>query len=221
MAIRIMKLRPLFILLLFVVSTAILGWIYYKATRPRQKPAGETWHEVIADLDACCRRKHVKSMQYDHFAAIAEEESRRQIARLFRAMALSERLQEYNCADAIHQLGGEYLPPEKIVLFRGTTDGNLERSIAYELRTTAECKCGEIDRAIAKDNRFAARLLTWSSSVDMRHAAFMHLCRVPEEATADWEYLVCPHCGNLFISAYCEPYCPFCLTAGEEFVRFD
>ncbi len=136
-------------------------------------------------------------------------------------MALSERLQEHNCADAIQQLGGEYLPPEKIVVFRGDTDGNLERSIAYELRTTEECKCGEIDRAIACDNRFAARLLTWSSSVDMRNAAFMHLCRIPEETAANWEYLVCPRCGNLFISVYCEPYCPFCLTSGRQFVRFE
>ncbi|MCI9244530.1 MAG: rubrerythrin family protein [Alistipes sp.] len=216
-----MKLRPLFILILFVVSTAILGWIYYKATHPQQEKPTETWHEIIADLDACCRRKHVKSMQYDHFATIAEQESRQQIARLFRAMALSERLQEHNCADAIQQLGGEYLPPEKIVVFRGDTDGNLERSIAYELRTTEECKCGEIDRAIACDNRFAARLLTWSSSVDMRNAAFMHLCRIPEETAANWEYLVCPRCGNLFISVYCEPYCPFCLTSGRQFVRFE
>ena len=216
-----MKLRPLFILLLFVASTATLCWIYYKVTHPRQKPEGETWHEVIADLDACCRRKHVKSMQYDRFAAIAEQESRCQIARLFRAMALSERLQENNCADAIPQLGGEYLPPDKILVFHGTTDRNLERSIAYELRMNEECKCGEIDRAIARDNRFAARLLTWSSSVDMRNAAFMHLCLLPEGTAGEWEYLVCPHCGNLFIAAYCEPYCPFCLTAGSQFVRFD
>ena len=46
-----MKLRPLFILILFVVSTAILGWIYYKATHPQQEKPTETWHEIIADLE--------------------------------------------------------------------------------------------------------------------------------------------------------------------------
>ncbi|MCM1150823.1 MAG: rubrerythrin family protein [Alistipes sp.] len=216
-----MKLRPFVILLLFIFSTSILVWIYYSATRPRQEPAEETWHETIADLDACCRRKHVKSEQYDRFARIAEQESRLQVARLFRAMALSERLQEQNCADAIRQLGGRYLPPEKIVVFRGTTDGNLERSIAYELRTAEECKCDEIHRAIDRGNRYAARLLTWASSVDMRHAAFMHSCLLPEASCPEWNYLVCPQCGNLFLSAYCEPYCPFCLTSGERFVRFE
>jgi len=215
-----MKLRPFFILLLFVVSTAILAWICHSATRPRRQPAGDERRETIADLDACCRRKHVKSAQYDHFASIAEQESRGPAARLFRAMALSERLQERNCEEAIRQLGGNYRPPAKIIVFRGTTDGNLRHSIAYELRTNETCKCGEIDRAFARNNRYAARLLAWASSVDMRHAAFMHLCLVPQEAD-EWHYLVCPRCGNIFVSAYCEPYCPFCFTSGRHFVKFE
>ena len=201
-----MKIRPFIVLLLFVASTSILVWIYYSATKPREQPAEETWVEIIADLDACCRRKHVKSLQYDHFASIADLESRRQAARLFRAMALSERLQEYNCAEAIHRLGGRDLPPRKVLLFR---------------RTAEECTCGEIDRAIGRGNRYAARLLSWSSSVDMRHAVFMHACLGPQEQEAAWNYLVCPRCGNLFVSAYCEPYCPFCLTSGERFIRFE
>lgn len=216
-----MKLRPFFILLLFVASTAILAWIYYSATRPRQQPIEIPWRETIADLDACCRRKHVKSAQYDRFAGIAEQESRSQVARLFRAMALSERLQEQNCREAIRQLGGNYLPPSRIIVFQGSTDGNLERSIAYELRTARECKCSEIDRAIARNNRYAARLLTWASSVDMRHTVLMHRCLGSGETEEEWSYLVCPRCGNIFISAYCEPYCPFCLTPGQRFVRFE
>ena len=47
-----MKLRPLFILLLFVVSTAILTWIYYSATHPRRHEVEIPWRETIADLDA-------------------------------------------------------------------------------------------------------------------------------------------------------------------------
>lgn len=216
-----MKLRPLIILLLFIVSTAVLIWIYYAATHPSHSGSEETWRETIADLDACCRRKHVKSMQYDHFAHIADEEHQAQAARLFRALALSARLQEQNGANAIVRLGGRYLPPAKVIVFRGTTDGNLERSIAYELRTTHEYKCGEIDRAIGRENRYAARLLIWASSVDMRHATLMHLCRTPQQSTSDWHYLVCPQCGNIFTSTYCEPYCPLCLTPNRRFVRFE
>ena len=114
-----MKLRLGLILLLFVASAGILVWLYYAATREPRSPKGSPWAETLADLDACCRRKHVKSVQYDHFADIAADEKRHTAERLFRAMAFSERLQENNCATAILRLGGHYTPPGKIVIFGG------------------------------------------------------------------------------------------------------
>lgn len=96
-----MKLRLGLILLLFAASAGILAWMYYAATREPRSPKGSPWAETLADLDACCRRKHVKSVQYDHFAGIAADEKRHTAERLFRAMAFSERLQENNCATAI------------------------------------------------------------------------------------------------------------------------
>ena len=95
-----MKLRLGLILLLFAASAGILAWMYYAATREPRSPKGSPWAETLADLDACCRRKHVKSVQYDHFAGIAADEERHTAERLFRAMAFSERLQENNCATA-------------------------------------------------------------------------------------------------------------------------
>lgn len=50
-------------------------------------------------------------------------------------MAFSARLHEYNCANAIVRLGGRYTPLEKVTVFRGTTDQNLQRSIDFERRT--------------------------------------------------------------------------------------
>ena len=96
-----MKLRLGLILSLFVASAVILVWLYYAATREPRTPKSSPWTETLADLDACCRRKHVKSAQYDHFANIAAGEERREAERLFRAMAFSQRLQENNCATAI------------------------------------------------------------------------------------------------------------------------
>lgn len=110
---HIMKLRLGLILLLFAASAGILVWMYYAATREPRSPKGSPWAETLADLDACCRRKHVKSVQYDHFAGIAADEKRHTAERLFRAMAFSERLQENNCATAILHLGGHYTPRGK------------------------------------------------------------------------------------------------------------
>ena len=143
-----MKLRLVLILLLFAASAGNLVWLYCATARtPR------VWAVTLADLDACCRRKHVKSVQYDNFAAIAAGESRPDAERLFRAMAFSERLQEHNCAQAILRLGGSYTPPVRIVQFGGTTDDNLERSIGYERRNLGERHGTEIGRAMRKGNR--------------------------------------------------------------------
>ena len=159
-----MKLRLGLILLLFAASAGILVWMYYAATREPRSPKGSPWAETLADLDACCRRKHVKSVQYDHFAGIAADEKRHTAERLFRAMAFSERLQENNCATAILHLGGHYTPPGKIIIFGGTTDGNLERSVAYERQAHAGRSGADIRRAMERGNRYAARILTWAST---------------------------------------------------------
>lgn len=214
-----MKLRPILVLLLFVVSGCILVWLYYTASRGHTRRKQESpWTETIADLGTCCGRKHAKAAQYDHFAGIADGENRRRAARLFRAMALAERLQENNCANALVRLGGSYNPPTKVVVFRGTTDDNLARSIDYELRTVREQEGAEISRALEKGNRYAARMLIWAASGDMRHAVLMEQCRGRDDTT---RYLLCPVCGNLYEGAYCDPYCPQCLTSGERFIRVE
>ena len=183
-----MKLRLGLILLLFAASAGILAWMYYAATREPRSPKGSPWAETLADLDACCRRKHVKSVQYDHFAGIAADEERHTAERLFRAMAFSERLQENNCATAILHLGGHYTPPGKIIIFGGTTDGNLERSVAYERQAHAGRSGADIRRAMERGNRYAARILTWASAGDMRNIALLERCRQEGRNAPDKQY---------------------------------
>lgn len=217
-----MKLRLVLILLLFAASAGILVWLYYAAARTPRVPQAPPWAETLADLDACCRRKHVKSVQYDNFAAIAAGESRPDAERLFRAMAFSERLQEHNCAQAILRLGGSYTPPVRIVLFGGTTDDNLERSIGYERRNLGERHGTEIGRALRKGNRYAARMLIRASAADLRNAALMERCRSAgsNEPDSCW-FFVCPECGNIYAAEHLDYYCPICLTGRERFVRFE
>lgn len=217
-----MKLRLILILLLFAASAGILVWMYCAAARTPRVPQAPPWAETLADLDACCRRKHVKSVQYDNFAAIAAGESRPNAERLFQAMAFSERLQEHNCAQAILRLGGSYTPPVRIVLFGGTTDDNLERSIGYERRNLGERHGTEIGRALRKGNRYAARMLIRASAADLRNAVLMERCRSAgsNEPDSCW-FFVCPECGNIYAAEHLDYYCPICLTGRERFVRFE
>lgn len=219
-----MKVRPLFILLLFLLSTAILGWLCHVASR---RPEGLAPHdpqrdETLADLDACGRRKHAKSMQYEYFAQIASEEEHSSCARLFRAMALSERVHEGICAEAIVRLGGHYEPPVRVVVFRGTTDGNLARSIRYEQQSIDE-RCGrEIHRALAAGNRYAAQVLARADAGDRQHVVLLKQHRQPDRLPVErCIYAVCPECGNLLCVEHEPEFCPYCLTAQARFVRFE
>lgn len=215
-----MKLRLISILLLFVLSAGILAWLYYAATSSPRRTTESPWSETIADLDACSRRKHVKSLQYDRFAGIAGNENRPGAARLFRAMAFSERLQEQNCAAAIRHLGSSYTPPGKVVVFDGTTDGNLERSIDYERKNFSDRRGAEIRRALEKGNRYVARALIWASANDRRNITLMEYCR-RSTAGDSLRFAVCPVCGCLYATQFEDYYCPFCLTDGRRFIRFE
>ena len=98
-----MKLRLLSILLLFVASVGVLVWLYDGKAFTPPKHSRSSWHEIIVDLEACGRLKHLKARQYKHFAEIAAAEKRPDAERLFRAIAFSEQLQEQNCASAIRR----------------------------------------------------------------------------------------------------------------------
>lgn len=216
-----MKLRPLLLLLFCTAAIAVVGWIYYGITRPALRTAMAPSEEVLRDLDDCCRRKHVKAVQYDCYAEIADRERERRAAALFRAMALSERVQEQRAAAVIGRLGGRYRPPRRVMIFRGTTAGNLRRSLASERRGADTLHLRRIDRHVRLGNRLCAEALIWSAAADLRHRMLLERFRLAEEDdTAPIRYDVCPRCGNLYESEACDCYCPHCLTDGRRFIRF-
>ena len=106
--------------------------------------------------------------------------------------------------------------------FGGTTDGNLERSVAYERQAHAGRSGADIRRAMERGNRYAARILTWASAGDMRNIALLERCRQEGRNAPDTgRFAVCPNCGNLYPSEYADWYCPACLTEGKRFVLFE
>lgn len=217
-----MKARPIIILLLFAASVLVLAWLYHATSSHSQRHTkASPWKETIADLGECGRSKHAQASQYDHFASIADRAKEVQAARLFRAMALSDGIQEHNCVQALSRLGGTYTPPVKVVVFQGTTQENLSRSIDYDRHRLEERSGGQIDRAMNAGNRYAAKVLIWASSADLRHIFLMEHCCDRKGREQPLTYAVCPTCGNLYDSEYCDSYCPICLTSRAEFIWFE
>lgn len=173
----IMKGRPLLVLLLFAASAVILAGMYYAATREgNDDTAGQMGRRAVGPR----RMQPPQARQIGAvrpFRGHRRQEREHDAERLFRAMAHAERLQEYNCANAIVRLGGRYAPPEHVTVFRGTTDDNLRRSIDFARRPREGLHADDIERALQSGNRYAARVLIWARSGDMRHLALMETCR--------------------------------------------
>lgn len=213
----LMKVRPILLMLLLAGMAGVLSWMYYAVTRPALRVRSHHGDEVVSDLDACGRRKRVKSAQYDYFAGIAEAEQHPVAAELFRAIALSERVQEQHCAYVIGKLGGHYRPPQRILLLRGTTASNLARGIVRDEGVGDTLYRERIDRHLRLGNRMAARALIWASAAELRQRLLLEACR-DNRLTDEHHYLVCPRCGNIYLHTACDRYCPHCLTDSRRFI---
>ncbi len=212
-----MKPRSAIKLILATLVAGIVIWLYFTATRKAPEHETGTWDSTLSDLHVCGSNKHIGAARYNHYATVAEAENEPSAACLFKALALSEQVQESNCATAISRLGGSYIPPVRIVIMRGTTAENLARSIEAEVATIGTPRHEDIDRAFASGNRYAARTLIWAAASTRHNLALMRQLRAARAADS-LGYTLCPTCGNLYNVAECDPYCPHCMTPQHEFI---
>ncbi|MBR1994234.1 MAG: hypothetical protein IJ990_01675, partial [Alistipes sp.] len=129
-----MKAQPVLLMVFFAGVVGMVAWSYYAVTRPAVQEQQSKQHEresLTADLQRCCHRKQSQSAQYEQYAHTASVEDAPSAATLFRALAHSERVQEFYCAELIGKLGSSYQSPSRILIFQGSTPTNIARSLAY------------------------------------------------------------------------------------------
>ena len=217
-----MNLRPALLVIFGLGALAVVCWLYYGVARPRLAVAVTPPAEVLDDLGECCRRKRVQAVQYDYYAEIADREEACCAAELFRALALSARVQEQLGAELIGRLGGRYRPPQRILIFRSTTAGNLRRSLEHEQHEDDSLRRSRIEYHIRCGNHRCAEALIHFAAADLRCRMLLeHCCETPEAKRSALHYAVCPHCGNPYETLACDSYCPHCLTDGRRFIRFE
>lgn len=216
-----MRLRLLFIFCVLIAAAA-LGWVFSYSANDAGAPKTSIWAENIEDLEACCRIKNAKAALYDAYAATARAENCTNAMCMFQALAASERVHEANCAEALRLLGGQYTPSlRRETDTAGTTSQHVKRAIAVERRLHEQEEGAMIRRAMEKHNRYAARILIWTAGSDLKHLILLeHYAGNAGSFAPGRGYAVCPTCGNTFDTAYCDPYCPYCLTADEQFTLF-
>ena len=105
----------------------------------------------------------------------------------------------------------------RILLFQGTTHGNLRRSIDYERRSADSLPHARIDYHQHHGYRRIAEALIRSAIIDFRHRQLLEAELSTPTGSAS-AYAVCPTCGNIYVMAACDPYCPHCQTEQQQFV---
>ncbi len=210
-----MKLRSTMILLLTALSAGIIVWLYAIATRKGGHKDPSAWQATLSDLNACASQHYIRAVRYDHYAHVANTEKRSAHARLFHALALSERISEGNCATAVTHLGGEYRAPQRVVVVHGTAAENLDRAIAEKSGLTA-AGTAAIERAVNTGNRYAARTMIRSAANNRIHLLLLRQATAADGGTSI--YFVCPVCGNCWLDRECDPACPHCQTLRHEFI---
>lgn len=212
-----MKTRPLLLLVLLAGVIILLGWLYTAVMRPAMAVPTEQRAQMVEDLNACCRLKHGRAAQLDHYARIADEEQATQTARLFRAIAHAERVQERHCAELIRRAGGSYHPPHRLIILRNSTPGNL--AAAAKAMTIDSTTLKRIAYHLHGGNRLAARALVWAVSGEIGHRKRLEEALYHRDLPTRG-YRVCPTCGLVCEVEHTHPYCPQCLTEGRMMVSF-
>ena len=212
-----MKTRPLLLLVLLAGVIILLGWLYTAVMRPAMAVPTEQRAQMVEDLSVCCRLKHGRAAQLDHYARIADEEQATQTAQLFRAIAHAERVQERHCAELIRRAGGSYRPPHRLIILRNTTQGNLAAAVKSMAVDSATLK--RIAYHLREGNRLAARALVWAVGGEVGHRKRLEEALYHQSRPVRG-YRVCPTCGLVSEAEYPHPYCPQCLTEGRMMVSF-
>jgi rubrerythrin len=147
--------------------------------------------------------------RYLAFAKKADQEGKRQIARLFRAAAEAETVHAHNHLRVLGEVK--------------TTGENLKAAVSGERYENTEMYPGFIEEAKKEGNQDAERSFDWANQVEKIHERHFQKALETLEAGKDLEdrdIMVCPVCGNTFLGDAPDP-CPICKTARDRFIRIE
>jgi len=139
------------------------------------------------------------------FAEVAEKEGYPQIAKLFRAISISE---EIHGKRSLRMLG--------IVK---DTEENLRRSFESE-KNIAEVAYDEfLKKAMEKDEKTAITIFSQARDVEETHAKLYKEAMTHMLEERETTYYICPICGYISDGTVPEK-CPVCGTAGKQFIKY-
>ena len=145
------------------------------------------------------------SRKYHHFAAAAEKEGFKQVAKLFRAAALAETIHAGNHLKAMGGLN--------------STKENLKAAIEGENYEVVSMYPAFIKAAEEEDNKQALRVFEYAWEVEKEHEVlYRQALDSLDSGQEEVDYYVCPICGHTHVGKP-ESACPVCGYPAEKFIR--
>ena len=201
-----------------VISLAALGISYMASLRKSQAEAQEPlWQENIEQLKELCRTKYRQSLRYTAYAHHAERDSLLAEAELFHALSHADAIHCANCRKAINSLGGEFSLPIVAPTNFFHVAVHVESALNDKLHTHYHQIQPCISRALADNNRYIARMLTWCDASDVKQILLLRNI-LAGEVKARLSFRVCPTCGDVTWAEVATRHCPQCMTDSVNFL---
>jgi rubrerythrin len=163
------------------------------------------------------------SAKYAAYSKKAKEEGFTQIALLFKATSLSEKIHADNHRAVLEDMG-ESVPAVNPQYTVKTTKENLADAITGESYEISTMYPEFMTTANSADNQLALTSLNYAYRTEQRHKPMYEQALTAlqnnQAATLPGQYLVCPTCGNTYDAAP-PKRCRISMTPNERFIKIN
>lgn len=199
-----------------------------EATAINEKPmsqstltVAEAKEKTIANLQEAFNGESNATARYAAFSKKAAEEGYKEIALLFKAASLAEKVHAGNHKAVLEEMGVAVQPAVLDVKVLSTKE-NLEAAIKGESYEATTMYPNFLKDAKAADNQLALISLNYAYKTEKKHKVFYEEALAAltsnKADTLPSTYFVCPTCGNTYDTT-APKRCGISMTSGEKFTK--
>lgn len=179
--------------------------------------------KTIADMQEAFKGESNATARYAAFSKKAAEEGNKEIAMLFKAASLAEKIHATNHKAVLEEMGVATEPVVLDVVVKSTKE-NLEAAIKGESYEVAEMYPAFLKDANAAGNQLALISLNYAYKTEKKHKAYYEKALAALNSntvnTLPTTYYICPTCGNTYETS-APKRCGISMTGGEKFVTIN
>lgn len=179
--------------------------------------------KTVTNMQEAFNGESNATARYAAFSKKAEEEGFKEIALLFKAASLAEKIHANNHKAVLEEMGVVVKTPTIDVKVQSTKE-NLEFAIQGEAYEAATMYPTFLKEANAAGNQLALMSLNYAYKTEKKHKELYVLALAAlngnKTNTLASTYFVCPTCGNTYETT-APKRCGISMTSGEKFIKIN